>query len=143
MMNTVGNLKDILIGKYIEKRVRESGITLERIAKFLKCTEADLLLIFDSKSIDSDVLLRFCKILEYDFFRLYSQHLIFYAPVAAVNPQQVTKKTVLPQFRKNIYTQEVIDFILKLIRNNEKSISQIIEEYRIPKSTLYKWISKY
>jgi DNA invertase Pin-like site-specific DNA recombinase len=143
-MNPIGNLKDIFIGKYIEERISESGISQERVAKFIKCNEQDIPKIFESKSIDSETLLRLSKVLEYDFFRLYSQHLIFYAPVAAINPEpKKEKKTALPQFRKNIYTQEVIDFVLKLIRTNEKTIAQIIEEYRIPKSTLYRWISKY
>ena len=143
-MNPIGNLKDIFIGKYIEERINESGISQERVAKFIKYNEQDIPKIFESKSIDSETLLRLSKVLEYDFFRLYSQHLIFYAPVAAINPEPKKEKTTaLPQFRKNIYTQEVIDFVLKLIRTNEKTIAQIIEEYRIPKSTLYRWISKY
>lgn len=143
-MNPIGNLKDIFIGKYIEERINESGISQERVAKFIKYNEQDIPKIFESKSIDSETLLRLSKVLEYDFFRLYSQHLIFYAPVAAINPEPKKEKTTaLPQFRKNIYTQEVIDFVLKLIRTNEKTIPQVIEEYRIPKSTLYRWISKY
>lgn len=142
-MNPIGNLKDIFLGKYIEDRIKECGISYDRIARFIDWPEKDLPKIFESKSIDTDTLLRLSKVLEYDFFRLYSQHLIFYAPVAAINPEPKEKKTALPQFRKNIYTQEVIDFVLRLIRTNEKTISQVIEEYRIPKSTLYRWISKY
>lgn len=53
------------------------------------------------------------------------------------------EKTSLPRFRKNIYTKEVIDFILELVNVGEKTKRQIIEEYCIPKTTLYKWISKY
>lgn len=143
MMNPIDNLKDIFIGKYIEERVKETEISMERIMKFVGVEENELRQIFEAKSVDTNTLLRFSKILEYDFFRLYSQHLIFYAPVAAINPEPKEKKTNLPQFRKNIYTQEVIDFVLRLIRTNEKTISQVIEEYRIPKSTLYRWISKY
>ncbi|WP_300669957.1 transposase [Soonwooa sp.] len=144
MMNPIGNLKDIFIGKYIEERIKESGISLERLAKFVGIKEEEIKQVYDCQSIDANQLLRFSKILEYDFFRLYSQHLIFYSPVAAANPElKSVKKTKLPQFRKNIYTQEVIDFILKLIRSEEKTTSQIIEEYRIPRSTLYRWLSKY
>lgn len=49
----------------------------------------------------------------------------------------------LPTFRKNIYTKEVIDFILELIETGEKTKAQVIQEYNIPKSTLHKWIYKY
>lgn len=45
-------------------------------------------------------------------------------------------------FRKNIYTREVIDFILEMVEKREKTKKQIIEEYNIPKTTLYKWIEK-
>ena len=79
--------------------------------------------------------------LEYDFFRLYSQYLILYAPPTSETKNQIKSK--LPQFRKNIYIKEVIDFVLHLINTNEKTKKQIIEEYRIPKTTLCKWISKY
>lgn len=101
--------------------------------------------MYSSQSLDAEILLKWCKLLEYDFFRIYSQHLILYAPPAANEKieQQKDKKTNLPQFRKNIYTKEVIDFILELIANGEKTKKQVIEEYRIPKTTLYKWISKY
>ena len=53
------------------------------------------------------------------------------------------KKSALPQFRKNIYTKEIIDFILERIENGEMTKNQVIEQYGIPKTTLYKWIDKY
>ncbi|MBB6372286.1 hypothetical protein [Chryseobacterium shigense] len=98
--------------------------------------------IYQSKSLDAEILLRWSKLLKYDFFRLYSQHLILYAPASEMYHKQ-NEKSELPKFRKNIYTKEVIEFILELIENNEKTKQQIITEYRIPKTTLYKWIAKY
>ena len=72
-------------------------------------------------------------------------HLILYAPSSA--NERINKKEeqqpILPRFRKNIYTKEVIDFILEQIQNKEMTKVQIIERYNIPKTTLYKWISKY
>lgn len=81
--------------------------------------------------------------LEYDFFRIYTQHLILYAPTSAKAENTKKQKPVLPRFRKNIYTKEIIDFILEQIETKQKTIKQVIEEYKIPKTTLYKWISKY
>lgn len=49
----------------------------------------------------------------------------------------------MPQFRKNIYTKEIIYFILEIIQTGEKTKKQVIEDYNIPKTTLYKWIEKY
>ncbi len=127
----------------IEKRVTESGIEISRICNFMKCSEEKIKEMYQCKSLDTEVLLKWSKLLEYDFFRMYSQHLILYAPPSATAPKLENTKTKLPQFRKNIYTKEVIDFILEQISSGEMTKNQVIERYRIPKTTLYKWISKY
>jgi hypothetical protein len=89
--------------------------------------------------------LKWSKILKYDFFRLYSQHLILYSPPDSV--KESTKRNheniSLPKFRKNLYTQEIISFVLELIEDGKKSRQQVISDYCIPKTTLYKWIKKY
>ena len=138
------NFKDIHIDYFINQRVTENGIEISRICNFLKCTKKEISKMYESKSLDTELLLRWSKLLEYDFFRIYSQHLILYPPISAdekANQQNVN--TSLPQFRKNIYTKEIIDFILEQIEKKEMTKNQIMERYRIPKTTLYKWISKY
>ena len=138
------NFKDIHIDYFINQRVTENGIEISRICNFMKCTEKKITEMYQSKSLDTELLLRWSKLLEYDFFRVYSQHLILYAPISAdekANQQNVN--TSLPQFRKNIYTKEIIDFILEQIEKKEMTKNQIIKRYRIPKTTLYKWISKH
>lgn len=137
------NFKHIHIGEMIEKIVAESGIEISRLCNFMKCSEEEILTMHKAKSLDSEILLKWSKLLDYDFFRVYSQHLILYAPPSATKKTLQTKKTSLPQFRKNIYTKEIIDFILKQISTGEMTKNQVIERYRIPKTTLYKWISKY
>lgn len=139
------NFKNIHIGSLINQRVVERSIEIPRICNFFKCTEEEVGRMYYSKSLDSEILLKWCKLLGYDFFRLYSQHLILFAPPDSVEYSAVSakKKTELPQFKKNIYTKELIDFILELLESGEKNKIQIINEYRIPKTTLYKWISKY
>ncbi|WP_317207615.1 transposase [Chryseobacterium indicum] len=93
------------------------------------------------KSTDTQTLLHWSKLLEYDFFRLYTQHLILYSPPTKTrNPEY---KDTLPKFRKNIYTKEIIDFILEILETGYKTKGQIMAEYGIPKTTLHKWISKY
>jgi len=139
------NFKNILIGQMVRKKVVENGIELSRICNFLKCPEEEVEIMYKAKSIDTEILLKWSKLLEYDFFRVYSQHLILYAPQGSVNYNAIPekRKSSLPQFRKNIYTREMIDFILELVYKGEKTKFQVIEEYKIPKTTLYKWISKY
>ncbi|WP_330746043.1 hypothetical protein [Chryseobacterium sp. CP-77] len=90
----------------------------------------------------TDLLLKWCKLLEYDFFRIYTQHLILYSPPSKENNNKTTR-TLLPKFRKNIYTMEIIEFILRKIEKGEITRAEVISKYRIPKTTLYKWFQKY
>ncbi|KXH83514.1 transposase [Chryseobacterium kwangjuense] len=135
------DIKNIMIGNLIEIKCKESGISKERIRNFLKCDEAEIQSMYESNTIDTGYLLRWSKLLKYDFFRIYTQHLILYAPVS--DKDKKSKVSVLPQYRKNMYTRDIIDFILELLETNQKTKRQVIEEYRIPKTTLYKWLAKY
>ncbi|WP_374459588.1 transposase [Chryseobacterium taeanense] len=134
--------KEIHIGSIIQTRVEDTSTDLERICKFMKSTKKQVNEMYASKSLDTDVLMRWSKLLEYDFFRIYSQHLILYSPPSKVDKKD-EKKSMLPNFRKSIYTREVIDFIVELIETQEKTMPQIVKEYRIPKSTLHRWTKKY
>ena len=136
------NFKEIHIGTLINQLVAERGIAISRLCNFLKCNQEEIEKMYQAKSLDTEVLLRWSKLLEYDFFRIYSQHLILYAPPSA-GKEKGNKKSNLPRFRKNIYTKEVIGFILEQIKTGEMTKIQVMEEYNIPKTTLYKWISKY
>lgn len=73
---------------------------------------------------------------------MYSQHLILYAP-HPIDQKGKKQKIDHPQFRKNVYTKEVIDFILEQVDTGAMSKIQVTEKYRIPKTTLHKWINKY
>lgn len=141
------DLKNINIGFMIETGVVENGIEMDRICNFFHSTEEEILQMYQSNDLDTKTLLRWSKLLEYDFFRLYSQHLILYAPMSSIdyNRQSVDKRTKssLPEFRKNLYTKEIIKFILSKISKGEMTKLQVINKYKIPKTTLYKWIAKY
>lgn len=138
------HFKDIHIGLLIKERVNELEIDTLRICNFLKCTESEIEAMFLQKDLPTDVVLRWSKLLKFDFFRVYSQHLILYSPpVSSHEIKKLNHTSVKPMFRKNIYTREMIDFILDLIHTGQKTRAQIIADYRIPKTTLYKWISKY
>ena len=136
------NFKSIHIGILINQAVTESGIEMSRICNFMKCEEEEVKQIYLQENLSTDILLKWSKLLEYDFFRIYSQHLILYAPPSAEKESKAVKSK-LPQFRKNIYTKEIIEFILDQINSGEMTKIQVIERYRVPKTTLYKWIDKY
>lgn len=138
----MSNFKKIHIGSLINLAVTERGMETSRICSFFNCTEEEIEQMYQSKSLDCEIILKWSKLLEYDFFRIYSQHLILYSPPSVENKTKILKSQ-LPQFRKNIYTKEIIDFILERIFSDEMTKNQVMERYRIPKTTLYKWISKY
>lgn len=139
------NFKNIEIGLLVQQRVEECKIEMPRICNFFKLSEEEIKEMYASKSLDSEILLKWSKLLGYDFFRLYTQHLILYAPPGNTHYNTVSKQSLsrLPKFRRNIYTKEVIDFLLGLVEKGEKTKQQVIDDYNIPKTTLYKWIDKH
>lgn len=135
------NLKDIHIGSLIQSKVQEMQIPMTRIMNFLECNENIILETYLQTSVDTHILLRWCKLLEFDFFRIFTGHLILYAPVANVN-RIIQHNNTTFVFRKNIYTQEIKNFILGKIETKQMTTTEVIERYKIPKTTLYKWIKK-
>lgn len=137
------DLKNIHIGNLICKRVKEMEIQNNRICNFLNCNEKDIEKMYSSEEMETGTLMRWSKLLEYDFFRLFSQHLILYSPPTRENEKKKINKSTLPQFRKNLYTREIINFIVELYITKQKSKAQIMTDYGIPKATLHRWIEKY
>ncbi|MBV8325161.1 transposase [Chryseobacterium sp.] len=135
------NFKEIHIGSLIHQRVAESQIKLPRICLFFQYSEEEIEHMYTQKDLSTDMLLRWSKLLKYDFFRLYTQHLILYSPPSAFDP--VPRQTQLPLFRKSIYTKEVIDFILNQFLSKKMTKDEIIDRYKIPKTTLNKWLLKH
>ncbi|MDH1884226.1 MAG: transposase [Myroides sp.] len=140
------NFKEIHIGELVRLGVTDRGIEISRICNFFKCSEDEIKEMYKQENLSTDILLKWSKLLEYDFFRLYTQHLILYAPPIAKERKErnvKNKKILLPQFRKNIYTKEIIDFILEQISSGEMTKTEVMKRYNIPKTTLYKWLKKY
>ncbi|TGN26107.1 transposase [Empedobacter tilapiae] len=137
-------MKDIHIGSLIKKRVDEREIDTFRILTFFKSyTESEIKKQYKSQSIKTDDLLKWSKLLEYDFFRIYTQHIILFAPISKTKKIDSIKSSALPNYRKNLYTKEIIDFVLDLYVNEKKKIQEISNKYNIPKNTIHNWIKKY
>ncbi|MFY1047162.1 transposase [Chryseobacterium sp. GP-SGM7] len=139
------DFKNIHIGKMIEKRMIETNTDVMQICSLMDFTAEDLQAIYDSKNIETEMLLNLSKFLEYDFFRMYSQHMVLFSSLEKQKHISKTKddSKKTHQFRKNIYTKEIIEFILESVNSGEKTKQDIIDVYHIPKTTLYKWFSKY
>lgn len=135
------NIKNIHIGSLIQSKVEEQHISMERITKFLGKIEWEVENMFHEKSIDTEILLKWCKLLKFDFFRFYTGHLILYAPNSR-GDNMIKQKEGTMVFRKSIYTQEVKSFILEKIRTGAMSSNEVVIKYRIPKTTLHKWLKK-
>jgi len=141
------NFKNIHIGALISQKIKENNLDLTRICNSFNCDEHEIEEMLKSESLPTDKVLAWSKLLEYDLFRIYSHHLLLFSPPKANYPKNKMipdkPKSNLPEFRKNVYTVEIIQFIMEQISSGEKTKSQVIKEYGIPKPTLYKWIEKY
>lgn len=135
------NFKNIHIGSLIEAEVQRTQTENSRIQIFFGASDIEIEEMYHQEHLSTELLMKWSKLLEYDFFRLYSQHLILFSPPKSLDYK--LKKTSLPLFRKNIYTKEMISFILEKIKDGKMSKLEVINGYKIPKTTLYKWINKY
>lgn len=135
------NLKEIHIGSLVKAKAEELRISPERIMNFLDCTEDEIEAMYQQECMDTHSLLRWSKLLRYDFFRIYTGHLILYAPPGKADNMIKVRDSHL-QFRKSIYTEEVKRFILDKIITKQMTVTEVITRYKIPKTTLYKWIKK-
>lgn len=138
-----GQIKDIHIGNFIRQIVSDSNIELEKICNFMNCSEDEVHEVFSANNLDTEDLLKWSKFLSYDFFRLYSYHLSLYSS----NPQALNtinrNKSKVTQFRKSMYSKEIIMFILEMIEKKEMTTEEVIKKYNIGKTTIYKWKAKY
>lgn len=135
-------LKEIHIGTFIKQAVYEKNIDAVRICNFLDCSPDELAEMYESDEISTKKLLRWSKLLEYDFFRLYTYHLLLYTPKMTVAKRGQKTRSQLPQLRKNYYSIEIINFMVEMIEKKEMTIPEILERYNIAKTTLYRWINK-
>ena len=61
------SFKDIYIGKIIQQKVDERGLSYAEFARKINCARTSLYHIFNSKNIDIERLLLISEILQYDF----------------------------------------------------------------------------
>lgn len=63
-------LKEIHIGKEIQKILREQERSVSWFARKLHCNRSNIYKIFSKKALDTELLLRISKILNFNFFKL-------------------------------------------------------------------------
>ena len=135
--------KNIHIGKHIKVIAKAKELSISRACLFLKCSNKDIENMYQQKSLDVELLLKWSKLLKYNFFMFYHAHLQLYSPSSASAKLNVKSKDFNQyNFKKNIYCPEVKDWLLDKLNSGEFSAEQIIKKYNIPKTTLYRWKKK-
>lgn len=140
------NYKKIDIGKHIEKVAELRGVSLLRACKFFKCNKGDILDMYTKHSLDCELLLKWSKLLDYNFFMFYHTHLQFYKPSAVsanLKGVQLTENDKSYVFRKNLYSVDVVNWLMNKLDNGELTPKEIMLKYNIPRTTLYRWIRRH
>ena len=63
------------IGQLIKQQMEAQGKTTSWLARELAYCRTNVYKIYDKKSIDTDLLLRISRLLQYDFFEVYSREM--------------------------------------------------------------------
>lgn len=92
---------NIHIGKLIEKRVRETGISNSQFALLMNCHRTTVNNIYKQPTIDLAKLQKICKVLNYDFFKHYTNE------SNCIEPKVISKRI-----------EFTIDEILKMTEND-------------------------
>lgn len=66
-------MKDMHFGKTLEKTLREQGRSVTWFADQLCCTRPNIYKLFRKESVDTNLVYRISKILQYDFFKKLSE----------------------------------------------------------------------
>lgn len=61
------------IGKLIRKRMEEQQISIVWLAKHLSCSRTNVYKLLNKYSLDTEILAKISKLLDFDFFSLYSE----------------------------------------------------------------------
>lgn len=101
--------KDIYIGKLIQQKVDEKGISYAEFARKIHCARTSLYHIFNSKNIDVERLLLISEILQYDFINE-----VYHCKPEP--PEQTPPCLVLPFKSQGIDTTNIPPELLELLK---------------------------
>ena len=116
------SFKDIYIGKIIQQKVDERGLSYAEFARKINCARTSLYHIFNSKNIDIERLLLISEILQYDFIeeiylkRKRQQSLLSPCIVLPFNAEGIEVEG------DTIYTDEqIIDQLKEILEKSDDS----------------------
>lgn len=108
------------IGQEIRKRLKERGITITHFAKRVGSTPKTIHAMFKRPSIDTMLLKKCSKELEFDFFALYSQDLNIEGATGSKEPgpkyARQTNDTEVEIVIRPGQNKELLEQVLKLMK---------------------------
>jgi transposase len=135
-------MKKINIGKLIQEACKNKQLAEARIEIFFSMPYSEIEKMYQQEHISSELLLKWSKLLKYDFFRIYSSHLINYHGISAkIKSENAIIESGL-QIRKNLYTPEIKEFIIQKVQSGKMSTTEAIERYGVGRTTLFRWLAK-
>jgi len=135
-------MEKINIGKIIKEACTTIELKEERIAKFFSMPYSEIEKMYQQEHLCSELLLKWSKLIKYDFFRIYSSHLINYHGISAKIKSENTVIENGLQVRKNLYTPEIKEFIIQKVQSGKMSTTEAIERYGVGRTTLFRWLAK-
>lgn len=136
-------MNEIHIGKLILEACLALQITDERMENFFSMPYAEVENMFAQEHLSTDLLLKWSKLLKFDFFRIYSEHLMMFHGISAKLFKDHSHIATGLDVRKNLYTPEIKQFIVNKVQTNQMTIPEAIERYGVGRTTLFRWIAKF
>jgi len=113
--------KELHIGKLIKRKIRESGQKQKCLAKKMSLSESKISRICQNKTIITNILIRVCIHLDYNFFNNYTKFIDGFI--------SKEKDILLTQIYKFITTEKIhVGKLIKKIKTERKLISKILAE---------------
>lgn len=121
----------IHIGQLIKEKVTEKRLSQEALGKMINTTKQNVGNIYKRRSIDTQLLLKLCVVLEFDFFEaFYSEE-----PLKSMRKKEIDAFNAEISGLQNIIRQrdERIKDLEEIMNSNKKVISLLEEEKAIYK----------
>lgn len=115
----------IHIGQLIKEKVTEKRLSQEALGKMINTTKQNVGNIYKRRSIDTQLLLKLCAVLEYDFFEA------FYAeePLKSMRKKELDAfNTEINNLQNTIKQKDERIRDLEEIMNSNKKVISLLEE---------------
>ncbi len=110
------------IGKLIEKKLREKGISVSEFARRIATNRNNVYDIFARKSVDTSLLKKISQVLEFDFFLYYITEETK-SQIASDPSNQYTTNAELKRLSKKIETlQKEVTILEERLKDKDKII---------------------